>query len=386
MATTEAQKIPNTILSRCQRFDFRRIPARLIADHLKEICEQEKVKFEPEALWVVARQGDGSMRDSQSLLEQVISFTEGQLTVAKVTEVLGLTDRLMLIDTLKALIARDTTALVGVIEKLFASGYDPVVFTQDLLEELRNLLLIKVVAKGVSSAIDLSDEEIDHLQKISADLGEEDIHLLFDMALKGAQDLLRSQDARVILEMLLLRMSAAPRLRDLRQITMGGSAAHASSKKAAPRQTTGAAMAAPAQASSELSGDAQTWVDLVERVKAVNPLIGAKLEHLQMVSVSADLVKVSIPEKYKFLAGQIDDPQVVKKLKNYMKTFWGKAPEVEFVHTSGADSTAVSAKEIAENKQKNKKEQIQHQVENHPLVRSMKDLFNTEITSIKEKP
>src|SRR6187402_2740745 len=74
MATTEVQKIPNTILSRCQRYDFRRISTRLIAAHLTKICDTDKIKAEPEALWAIARQGDGSMRDAQSLLDQVISF------------------------------------------------------------------------------------------------------------------------------------------------------------------------------------------------------------------------------------------------------------------------------------------------------------------------
>ncbi len=85
MATTEAHKLPKTILSRVQRFDFRRIPTALIAQHLKKICEADQIKCQPEALWAVARQGDGSMRDSQSLLEQVINFCEGELTLAKTT-------------------------------------------------------------------------------------------------------------------------------------------------------------------------------------------------------------------------------------------------------------------------------------------------------------
>src|ERR1700749_2492789 len=89
MATTEVHKIPNTILSRCQRFDFRRIPTSLIAKHLETICHADNMKFHSDALWAIARQGDGSMRDSQSLLEQVINFCEGDLTLEKTTDILG---------------------------------------------------------------------------------------------------------------------------------------------------------------------------------------------------------------------------------------------------------------------------------------------------------
>ena len=122
MATTEVQKIPNTILSRCQRFDFRRIPSRQIATHLEKISAAENVKFETEALWLIARQGDGSLRDSQSLLDQVITFCDGTVTLAKVVEVLGLTDRTLLLEALAALVTRDSLKTVRVIEKIFPTS------------------------------------------------------------------------------------------------------------------------------------------------------------------------------------------------------------------------------------------------------------------------
>ena len=134
MATTEVQKIPATILSRCQRFDFRRIPLRLITDHLEDICKRESVSAETEALWLIARQGDGSMRDSQSLLEQVISFCDGKLTSAKVTEVLGLTDRSLLVKIIGALVDRNSQVALDVVHGLYNSGHDPSLFVKDLLE------------------------------------------------------------------------------------------------------------------------------------------------------------------------------------------------------------------------------------------------------------
>ena len=102
LATTEVHKIPNTVLSRCQRFDFRRIPFRAIAEHLGNICKSENISAEEQALWLLARQGEGSMRDSQSLLDQVITFSSGNITLQRVVEVLGLTDRQLLTDTLTA--------------------------------------------------------------------------------------------------------------------------------------------------------------------------------------------------------------------------------------------------------------------------------------------
>ncbi len=225
LATTEAQKIPNTILSRCQRFDFRRIPSRQIAAQLEKITKSEGLSASGEALWMIARQADGSMRDSQSLLDQVITYCNGDVSLAQVVEVLGLTDRTILLEALKALAERSTEKMINVVEKIFSAGYDPKVFAQDLLEQLRNALLVRLLASGSATAaadlskiVDLPDTEIQALRDITSAMSNEDIHLLFDMALKGVNDLLRSQDARLVLEMLLLRMASAPTIVHLAQL------------------------------------------------------------------------------------------------------------------------------------------------------------------------
>lgn len=221
MATTEVQKIPNTILSRCQRFDFRRISTRSIAEHLENIVKKDGHKAEQTALWLIARQGDGSMRDSQSLLDQVITYCDGSVTLKKVIDVLGLTDRALLLDALKALTTQDAHAMIEVIEKVFHAGYDPKIFAQDLLEEIRHALMIRLCQEDPTRVVDLPDTEITALRETSSELSNEDLHMLFDMCLKGVNDLLRSQDARLVLEMLLLRMTHAPRVLALSQLLQG---------------------------------------------------------------------------------------------------------------------------------------------------------------------
>jgi len=221
LATTEVQKIPNTILSRCQRFDFRRIPSRQIAQQLQKICIADGIQFEIEAIWLLARHGDGSLRDSQSLLDQVITFCDGVLALEKVIEVLGLTDRTLLITTLEALVTRNTQGAVDVIEKIFKSGFDAKVFAQDLLEEIRNALLVRLCPQDPTRLVDLPDSEIQSLKTLTESLSEEDLQLLFDMALKGMNDLLRAQDSRLVLEMMLLRMAAAPRVASLAALANG---------------------------------------------------------------------------------------------------------------------------------------------------------------------
>jgi len=175
------------------------------------------VTAEPQALWLIGRESEGSMRDSQSLLDQVITFCGKNITHDQVVDVLGLTDRTLLSQALGSLIARDVPTCLDIIERVFHLGYDPKQFAQDLLHHLRNLMIVKVTVDAGKENLqleflDLPDEEIVELRKFSESLSDEDVHLLFDMTLKGVQDVVRAQDPRIVLEMLLLRLTQAPRI------------------------------------------------------------------------------------------------------------------------------------------------------------------------------
>lgn len=406
MATTEAQKIPNTVLSRCQRFDFRKISTRLIADHLESICKKENVKAESEAIWTVARSGDGSMRDSQSLLEQVISFCDGHLTLKKVTEVLGLTDRALLTGTVSALITRDTQAIVKIIANIFDAGYDPMVFIKDLLEELRHLVLVKVAPEQINKVVDLPQEEIASLSELAAKLSEEDIHLLFDMALKGASDLYKAQDSRVVLEMILLRMSIAPRIENLMQMkssratisnahvpttTVAASVSVASSNASnsnAPATTSSYTPAEPAPLTPPTSGASdlnERWHEFVERVRKVNGLIAAKLEQLQLLELNNNKeALIGVSDKYKFLYPQVSDAGFQKKVVNYLNTFWGPGYSVKVQMIDAQKTEALSPTQLQNKKRENEKEMTAKQVADHPIVKQAQSIFKTQIKSIRE--
>ena len=220
-ATTEIQKIPRTILSRCQKFHFRQIPTKLISEHLQKICMEEKVQIDKDALWSIARHGEGSMRDSQSLLDQTITFTgkDKPITLEQVIELLGLTDRRFILDTVTAFCERDPSQILNIISELHTSSYDLKSFINDLIEEIRNLLFIKECASDdVTAFVDLPDAEVAQLTKLTQKVKKEDVHILFDMALKGSLDILKAQDGRIVLEMLLLRMVHAPKYIDISNI------------------------------------------------------------------------------------------------------------------------------------------------------------------------
>ncbi|MDX9731408.1 MAG: DNA polymerase III subunit gamma/tau [Bdellovibrionales bacterium] len=252
LATTEAQKIPNTILSRCQRFDFRRIPSRQIAEQLSRICEAEGVKTNQDAVWSIARQADGSMRDSQSLLDQVITFSNKEITLEKVIEVLGLTDRQLVIDGLTSLVHRNPALALELVAKVNRSGIDPKIFAQDLLEEVRNALMVRLCVDDPTRIVDLPDSEIQALAELANSTSEEDLHVLFDMMLKGVNDLLRSSDPRLVLEMTLLRISSSPSMIAIRDF-FAGAQVPATQQAAPPRPAAATAQVAPPKATAPIA-------------------------------------------------------------------------------------------------------------------------------------
>lgn len=440
MATTESHKIPNTILSRVQRFDFRRIPTRVIAGHLQTICERDGVKFEPEALWVIARQGDGSMRDAQSLLDQVINFTGGELRRDLVVDTLGLTDRSLLNDLLSAVVGRQMNGVLASLEKLHQSGGDPKLFLIDFMEQIRNTLLIRL-SDTKSPLVDLPDSEREALTQLGSTLLPEDLHLFFDMALKGAQDLSRASDPLLVLEMVLMRMTTAPRveafagsqaqvqapaarqtqsaaparLNTLRTPTTTAptqpapapapaptnSARTASPKPAVPMPPATTAHAPPpptaaappatkpqfaAQGPSRLAANSPVelrFKELVEKIKEVNGLVGAQLENGFVVKLEGKEFTLGVSNKHKFLFDKMNQPDFKKKVLNYMNTFWGPGHDLQ-ITLSEQSEDVVSPKALNEKMQADQRQTVRKAVEAHPLMQSTQSVFKTEIKSIKE--
>ncbi|MDP2689951.1 MAG: DNA polymerase III subunit gamma/tau [Deltaproteobacteria bacterium] len=202
-ATTEVHKIPATILSRCQRFDFKRIPFKELYQHLRKIVTEEGIKFDDKAVYTLAREADGSLRDGQSLLEQALAFGGGELRDSDVTEALGLMDREALFDLSEGMISGDGARCLNVVEKIYDFGYDLKRALSDLLEHIRDLTVLKVT--GDTALLDLPDSELDRLKGIAAGVGAARLHMLFGIISKGYEEVARSNTPRYSFEMALLR-------------------------------------------------------------------------------------------------------------------------------------------------------------------------------------
>ncbi len=197
-ATTELHKIPITILSRCQQYELKRIPATELSDHFNALATSEGVEIDPPALSLIVREAEGSVRDGLSLLDQVFSFGEKHITTQDVTEVLGLVDRDILLNLTGALLSGDRAASLQSLENIFAFGMDIKRFCSDLLECFRTLLLTKI--DGCADLIDLPVDEFNRFAEIGGKFSAESIHQKLILLMRLVEEVRYSSQPRLSLE------------------------------------------------------------------------------------------------------------------------------------------------------------------------------------------
>lgn len=204
LATTDPQKLPVTILSRCLQFNLKRMPADMIAAHLARILEEEGIAHEPNALALVARAADGSMRDALSLLDQAIAFGAGALREAEVRDMLGGISREHVFDVLEAVAGGEARAVLAAVDRLAEQGPDYEAVLAELISLLHQVALAQAVGPGAADG----DIEAERIAGLAAALAPEDVQLFYQIALIGRRDLPLAPDPRSGLEMVLLRMLA----------------------------------------------------------------------------------------------------------------------------------------------------------------------------------
>jgi DNA polymerase III subunit gamma/tau len=211
LATTEVSKVPVTVLSRCQRFDLRRIPAEKLAAHFAEVSSAEGVEVEPEALAMIARAAEGSARDGLSILDQAIAHGAGAVTADQVRDMLGLADRGRIRRLLRLVLGGDTSGALAELDQAHELGIDPTQLLRGLMECLHSATRTKA---GATADALQSAEERESAAEMAQKLGWGTIHRLWQMLLKGLQDVEIAPDPREAAEMALLRLIHAADMPD----------------------------------------------------------------------------------------------------------------------------------------------------------------------------
>lgn len=246
LATTELHKVPDTITSRCQIFEFRTIPLARIQAKLGEIAEQMRVSITPSALAAVARAGEGSMRDAQSALDQVISFSGESIDMPDVVTALGIVGDETLYDVVDAISRSDGGEVLRSVSRLAVSGHDLRTFARALMRVLRNLLVVRAVGYD-AELVDAADADAERVANLAMRFSEAELVRMFSLVADLEQDIRKSADPRFQLEIGLVRLAELPRLRPLDEILERLKALE--SRLLGDSGTTGSAAAHPAPSS-----------------------------------------------------------------------------------------------------------------------------------------
>jgi DNA polymerase-3 subunit gamma/tau len=221
MATTELHKIPDTILSRSQVFEFRAFPTRVIADHLKRMVKEEGIEVPDAALALIARAAEGSMRDAQSALDQVMAFAGQTITVNDVATVLGLVGRDLLFEVIEAVIAEDGPRAFAATDRAVESGHDLRLIIRELTKVVRDMMMVAVDPARAGEG-DLAEGELERLTTLAKQFSREDLMRAFDLLAKAEQDIRTASHPRYHIEMLLMRWMHLRKLVPLMELLEGG--------------------------------------------------------------------------------------------------------------------------------------------------------------------
>jgi DNA polymerase III subunit gamma/tau len=328
-ATTEADKLPVTVLSRCQRFDLRRIPTPMLADHFAGICKAELVEAESEALAMIAAAAEGSVRDGLSILDQAIAHAElgegeGRVTAGQVRDMLGLADRSVQRRLFAALLAGDGAALLELVAQQFALGVEPLSLLRSVLELTHR---VTVAQLGQKDAAAVSAEEREAIEGWAGSLAPGQLHRLWQLLLKGFEEVRTAPDPLVAAQMALLRVMHAADLPD-----PGALIKKLEDLASRPAPAASADAGTPAAPSAPAAKAAPQWDALVQQVDASGQLRISQIMHdwLRPVSLAPGALRFAI------VPGYSGDP--VPEVRDALLRATGERWIVERVDEGGAPS------------------------------------------------
>ena len=290
-ATTEVDKLPVTVLSRCQRFDLRRIPAQLLADHFARVCEAEHVAADAEALAMIAEAAEGSVRDGLSILDQAIAHADlggdGRVTGTAVREMLGLADRSVQRRLFACLLGGDGAGLLDLVAGQYALGIEPLALMRTMMEMTHRITVCQI-GRGGADAIAPEDKAA--IEEWAKTLSPGQLHRLWQLLLRGAEEVKTAPEPLIAAEMALLRCLHAADMPDPGQLVKR-------LEELAAQGGVRAEGAAPAASAPQASLD---WAGLVDRVDhAGGMLLATKMRmQVRVVELAAGVLRFSQPAAF----------------------------------------------------------------------------------------
>ena len=408
-ATTEPHKIPNTILSRCQRFDFKRITLQDLALHMKKIISEEGVNISEGSLLLIAKEARGSMRDAQSFLDQVISFGGKEIDDNGVIEVLGLIDRKLLYDTSLAILEKDSRRCLELIDNIYNFGYNLEQFYQELVEHLRNLIVMKIDQRS-GQLINLPENEILELKEQADKISQEDLQQLFNILVSSENELKRTTSPKLIFEMTLIRMTQLDSLLSINEIltrmvrleerlskhqtdispdlipteeTIVPSSGTSHEKEYPPKHSSSSEVEDNSTSEQEYPPShlsEETWKELISHLKKSEPLLPSQLEQGKILKIDGDEIFLGFENT--FLMEMVKDKIEKSRIRDILQSFFKKAVKITF-STFASDSISEDDLPAKDIDSREKAALLRKEAVENPIIRSALNIFGGEIAEIK---
>lgn len=396
-ATTEPHKIPITILSRCQRFDFRKIGLTPLQERLRDIVDQEQVQISAPGLTMIARSGGGSMRDALSTLDQVIAFCGEQVADENLQGLLGLVSRRILLDTLEAIIERDARQVLALVQKVDEHGHSFRQFCRQLVELVRALMILKV-AEQPGELLDYTAAELQELRELGAPDSLEDLQRMLSLLIRSEADLAQSSSPRLTMEMVLVRLASLPAGIDVATLVrkletlerrLAGAPLPTSGQPTVPVSVPRppvAAVPAPPGPEGETSGarsvaaGEKDWAGLVEFANRRRRPIGSVLEHGRVLLLELPRLRIGFPEKFYSLAA---DSEMQKTIEGLANEYFASLVQVEVVRVEDVLSAPPSLHEERAQLETDRQKKLKENAEQHPMVKSALEIFGGTIEEIR---
>ena len=399
LATTELHKVPATILSRCQHFNFRAISHKEIFDRLNYIASQEHVQISQESLNAIARAAEGSMRDAQSLLDQVISFCGREVEDDQVRSLLGIIPQQLLEGFTQAIIETDARQILLMVDQLVQSGRNLQHFVREMLSHFRNLLLVKIAGDD-HQLIPLSSMDLVRLKELAGHFSEEDLTRFFNILVTTEGELRWSSQPRFHLEMGLMKILQAKRLVSIEELVAGltdlmdaekrlDSPAkeafqvnrHSSTSKFTVNS------GSKTQSQPQVSPDPQTpFSNLAERLKSAiaqrSPMVSSLMDHAHGLQLMEGEIELQFTNQNRFYYEMLQSAENLEMIKELADSIVGRPQKVKVVLINGPFQPASSTED--KSSQKPSKSQLLDRVKSDSNVKTFLDAFQGEITDVKE--
>lgn len=378
-ATTEAHKVLPTILSRCQRFDFKPLLLSFIVEKLKRIIEVEKLNVSEEALLYIARAAAGSMRDAESILDQLTSFCSGQVKAETVTEMLGVLGFEALKEISQKIIERKTTEALMLVEEIINGGKDLSQFIAGLMEHFRNILIAKVVDNaGAGGLIDLPQDFVSRISEQAKHLTIEELFYIFNVLVRAQENLRRTLSSRVIVEMAVVKLTQRENLSSLQKILSRLTRLEQNLGEATPGPLEEPSLIEPVKnnpsSAKPLPEDQNhKWSALLQAIGEEKMFVASALEQGQMAGIKDKVLTIALPEKYNFYKETLEHPEHKRLVEVKAKEVFGHDLKVRFILDKNVAATPEKKQKPEDTSEKG--------LSTEPMIQSALKMFQGRIIS-----